>query len=80
MCLQIHQRDARTRALLVLANFTLGAGIALPYLIHATTMPNLDWLDASRGLLIGISLGMNLLLLGRIRRARRKNETDPSGS
>jgi hypothetical protein len=79
MCMPIHQRDVRTRALFVLANLSLSAGIALPHLVHATTPSNLDWLDASRGLLIGISHGMNLLLFGRIR-GRRKNATNTSNS
>lgn len=79
MCIPIHQRRLRERVLFAVANLALAAGIGLPYLIHAASTSKADWLDASRGLLIGLSISMNLLLVRQMR-FRRKTAAGQSHS
>ena len=80
MCVPIHhQHSVRNRVLLAIANLALAAGIALPYLVHVAGTSKADWLDASRGLLIGMSISMNFLLIRQMRSCRRI-ATDKSSS
>jgi hypothetical protein len=70
MCIPIHERSRRDRILLSLAAFALAAGTGLPHLIHSSSALNEDWIDALRGLLMGVSIGMNLMLIAKKRRRR----------
>ena len=56
--------------------FTLAAGLMLKTLAHPAGQVAKDWLDGVCGLLIGISLGLNLFGLIRLRRST-DHRTDP---
>jgi hypothetical protein len=68
MCIPVHQRSRKERLLMALANLVLCIGIALPYAVHTSSGFGKNCLDATRGMLIGVSIGVNLFL---IRFARR---------
>ncbi len=70
MCIPLHQGSKRDRILMALAGIALSAGIALPYLLHPSGAAGKNWFEAVRGLLMGISIGLNLFM---IRFARRRN-------
>ncbi|HEY6489110.1 MAG: hypothetical protein WCC26_19950 [Terracidiphilus sp.] len=53
---------------MVVANLSLVAGIVLPYAFHPASGLGKDWLEALRGLFIGVSIGVNLLVLRFARR------------
>jgi hypothetical protein len=72
MCIPIHQCSRKDRALRALANFALFAGIALVYAVHSSGTIEKNWLEALRGFLIGLSIGINLLM---IRLGRRSGRT-----
>jgi hypothetical protein len=46
------------------ANLALVAGLTLPYAFHPVGAPGKDWMEGVRGLLMGVSIGMNLMLVG----------------
>ena len=72
MCIAIGKRRRKERILLVIANLALCAGIAFQYRFHFAHAE--DWLDGVRGLLLGISIGINLMLLRRGRRCERAGQ------
>ena len=63
MCIPIHQRSRRDRALRSFANFALFIGIALSYTVHSTGAIERNWIDAAHGFLIGLSIGINFLVI-----------------
>lgn len=71
MCFPIHQRSRRDRGLLAVANISLFLGIALPYALHFNGAVERSWIEAVRGLLIGLSIGINLLVIRFGRRCSR---------
>lgn len=48
---------------MAVANLALSIGLVLPYFIHPAGQRSADWLDGIRGLLIGVSIGMNLSII-----------------
>jgi hypothetical protein len=48
----------------------LSVGLMLPYFSHPTSAAGLDWLHFFRGLLIGLSLGISIFSLIRMRQSR----------
>ena len=62
MCIPYHQRARRERILMAIASVALCAGIALPYAVHPASGLNQDWFNGVRGLLFGISIGVNLFV------------------
>jgi hypothetical protein len=70
-------RDQRGGALLrLLAAIALFLAISLPSLAHPSAGTEKNWFDAARGLLFGLSIGLNLFgfrrALGRPSRAEPK--------
>ncbi len=63
MCIPIQRRSRRDRVLVAVANFALFAGIALSYAVHSLGTIEKNWLEALRGFLIGLSVGINLLVI-----------------
>jgi len=64
-------RDPKIRRMLAVANFSLVIGL-LPWIFRESIPFNHNWLDASCGFFIGISIAVNLYCL---RAARRCSET-----
>ncbi len=70
MCVPFKQRDARTRRRMIFGNFSLAAALTLRICIGHDSNPNHAWLQAIFGLLLGISIGVNLMALRQCRRTR----------
>jgi hypothetical protein len=70
MCVPLRQRDPKVRYLMVIANLCLAAGIMTLNFTHVSGKPHHEWLDAVCGLLMGVSVGINLLCLRMSRRRR----------
>ncbi len=68
MCIPCRQRDPRTRRQMFLANISLVVALVMWTFIRPSTGPGHAWLDGLCGLLFGISIGINLLVLRRGRR------------
>ncbi|MGA2988166.1 MAG: hypothetical protein ABSG32_30675 [Terriglobia bacterium] len=67
MNLHYRPRDPKTRRLLAIANFSLVLGL-LPWIFREYIHVSHNWLDASRGFFIGLSITVNLWALRRARR------------
>lgn len=39
----------------------LALSLNLPYFVHPSAQPGKDWLDGVRGLIMGLSIGLNIL-------------------
>ena len=63
MCIPTGDGSLRTRSIVAIANIALFGSIVLPDAIHPTGNLSKDWLDALRGLLVGLWIGMNLFVL-----------------
>jgi len=63
MCVPIWKRSARERVWLGIANLCLFCGLAAGVVFHPASTLAKDWLDGVRGLLLGVSIGMNLFVL-----------------
>jgi hypothetical protein len=74
MCIPIRERSRKQRGLIAIANLALCLGVALPYGFRPTGL-NPHWLDAARGLLFGVSIGTNLMILRFGKRTRVVNKT-----
>jgi hypothetical protein len=70
MCIPIQERSKKERVLFGIANLALSLGLALPYVVHASGAVSKDWMDGARGLLIGVSIPLNLMLAWSRRRCR----------
>jgi hypothetical protein len=68
MCIPMHRRDPRSRAIMIAANLSLVAGVLLLDLARHHTGPTHGWLDALTGLLMGFSIAANFFALRRARR------------
>lgn len=68
MCISVGKRSLKNRILMAVANLALSIGLVLPYFIHPAGQRGADWLHGIRGLLIGMSIGMNLSII----RSRRR--------
>ncbi len=60
---------AALRSLLPLANAFLILGILWPYIYHPATHAGREWSDALRGLVLGLSIGINLMAVWRRRQS-----------
>ncbi|HVZ82901.1 MAG TPA: hypothetical protein VG893_04445 [Terracidiphilus sp.] len=69
MCVEKDEIRKRLRWQRVLANLALVAGLLLWNFARQTGHPR-PWLDAGIGLLMGISMGANLMLAVKARRCR----------
>lgn len=70
MCIANESLGRHHRALRVLANLALVAGLLLWNFAPKTVLAAHPWLDGIVGLCMGISIGMNLMLVLRLRRNR----------
>ena len=68
MWLKRVRADERARMTMAMGSFALAAGLMLKTLVHPEGQIAKDWLDGICGLLIGVSLGLNLFGLMRARR------------
>ncbi|MGO8757505.1 MAG: hypothetical protein ACLQG3_05210 [Terracidiphilus sp.] len=70
MCVPIHQRDPKTRRMMVIANLSLVAAVLLLGFMrhHAGEHP---WIDGFTGLFFGMSIGVNLFGIRRACRCRQ---------
>jgi hypothetical protein len=64
-------KDRRVIGLLPLGLALIGMSILLPDLLHPAGRFSVDWLDGVRGLLAGIGIGIELMVLIRLSRQRR---------
>ncbi len=71
MCIAHATSSRRSRWLRATANLALVAGLLLWNFSPKTTLASHDWIDALMGLLMGLSIGMNLMLLFLARRCRK---------
>lgn len=71
MCIANDQLGRGGRGLRVAANLVLVAGLLLWNFVRPAGKPIGPWFDATVGLLMGVSIGMNLLLVARGRRGNR---------
>ena len=63
MCTSVRKRSFKHRILMAVANLALCIGLVLPYFIHPAGQRGANWLHGIRGLLIGMSIGMNLFII-----------------
>lgn len=68
MCIPIHQLDIKTRRRMVLGNICLVIGLLLWLFVHPSGQIERDWVQGFSGLLLGISIGINLFGLRLARR------------
>jgi len=71
MCLRSDLKNRQTRV----AASCLVIGLLLPYLFHPSEGPVLNLVHFVRGLLIGVSLALNLSLLWKSSRGQRSGTT-----
>jgi hypothetical protein len=71
MCTDLKSSTRRNRWLRVLASFALAAGLLLRVLAPRAWLSSDAMIDAFAGLLIGLSFGMNIMLLLQARRRAR---------
>jgi hypothetical protein len=78
MCFRIHELDRGNRRRLAIGNFSLAVGLLL-WVFRAHYPVNQDRLQAVVDLLVGLSIGINLLVFGFARRCRAsESETAPA--
>jgi hypothetical protein len=65
MCIPLHQRDPQTRRRLKIANCALIVGMGLIYFFHPSSDTVKIATHALGGLLVGLSIGLNLCALRR---------------
>ena len=70
MCVPLKEQDKKIRYLMVVANLCLAAGLLAMNFVRAGGKPYPKWPDAVCGMLIGASIGINLLCLRLRRRSR----------
>lgn len=68
MCVSAWQLSRKNRLWVMVANLCLCAGIALGAVTHPAGQAARNWTDGVRGLLVGLSIGMNLMVVVRARR------------
>jgi len=74
MCIPTQQSAGKTRRIRVIANTSLVIGIVLIHFVHPTSQLARDLSHGIGGLLIGLSIGLNLLGLRCARRCRPAQE------
>jgi hypothetical protein len=65
--------DPRTRRLMAIANIALVIGLLLWLFVHPSSQVEKNWLHASSGFLLGLSITINLLALPFARRCRERD-------
>jgi hypothetical protein len=70
MCLSYRQMDKKSRILVGIANFSLAVGLSLRSFVHPAGASARNWLLFVVGLLIGLSITVNLYSLIRCRVSR----------
>jgi hypothetical protein len=73
MCIPYRQRDPRTRARMVIANFSLSFGLALWLLVHPASAFGRDAIHFVVGLLFGLAITINLMTARRNCRSAETN-------
>lgn len=68
MCIPIHQLDSKTRRRMALGNISLVIGLLLWLFVHPSGQIERNWVQGLSGLLLGISIGINLFGLRLARR------------
>ena len=63
--------DQRTRRMVALSNLGLAVGLSLNLFVHPQSAMARDWVHGVSGMLMGISLGVNLFGLRRSERCAR---------
>ncbi len=72
MCIPIRERSKKDRVLFGIANLALCMGIVLPYFAHSQGQIGRDWVHGVAGMLLGISISINLFGLRFARRCGQK--------
>ncbi len=72
MCIPLRERSRKDRVLFGIANIALCIGIVLPYLVKAASETERNWVHGVTGMLLGISIGINLFGLRFARRCSQK--------
>jgi hypothetical protein len=67
MCIPYGQLDPKSRRILGIGNFSLPAGLLL-WIFRSYIPVEQDWLHGVCGLLLGLSIGINLMMMRRQRR------------
>lgn len=62
------------------ASLCLCAGIALGVFVHPAGQVAKDWTDGVRGLLMGLSIGMNLMVVWKARQGREELDLERPGA
>jgi hypothetical protein len=60
MCVPYRQLDPKTRRLVAIGNLCLVIGLLLWNFVHPSSQIEKNWLDGVTGLLMGLSIGINL--------------------
>jgi|HubBroStandDraft_2_1064218.scaffolds.fasta_scaffold773157_3 hypothetical protein len=78
MWMEKQKMNRKARIFLACGCICLAFGTGLPVFVHLQPGPGLNWFDASRGLLMGLAIGLNLcaLILGRRKCAVDSSEVD----
>jgi len=67
------KRDRKSRWLFAIANLSLAVGLMLRVLVQPASGLARNWMDGLCGLLLGISIGMNVMLVIKARRCRTES-------
>ncbi len=63
MWIEKRKLNKRARILLASGCFCLAIGSGLPIFVHLQSGPGANWFAATRGLLLGLAIGLNLSAL-----------------
>jgi uncharacterized membrane protein len=72
MCLPNRRLDPKSRLALGIGNFSLAAGLLMLNSSHPSSQIARNWLHGVGGMLLGISIGVNLMRLIANRRCRAR--------
>ena len=73
MCVPIRQLDPKTRRLMAIANISLVIGLLLWLFVQPSGQIEKNWLHATSGFLLGLSITINLFGLSFGRRCRPRD-------
>lgn len=76
MCVPVWRLSRKNRLWMVVANLCLCCGIVLGAVMHPAGQAAKDWTDGVRGLLMGLSIGVNLMV---VMKARRRGVREAGG-
>jgi len=72
MCFPNRWLDSKSKRIIPIANLCLVAGLLLLTFVHPSSQISGNWLHGVSGVLLGISISMNLFGLRLARRSREK--------